>query len=337
MVVINSLHERATERLSLMITKLAIENFKSVKSLTLECRRVNVFIGAPNTGKSNVLEALALLSWCGLRNTSLKDFVRLQHTQNLFYDDMLDEPIGIRAEGTAGVAITVRFEGEHYLLREDESTQEFALLGHGGDNMALGAPPPGAQAIKFYAFKELGQFPGAAAASLAPPHGDNLFSLVYGTRRYRELMQDFFRPHGLTVVLKPQEKRFEVQKQADGVAVNYAYALTAESLRRAIFHAAAMASNKDATLVFDVPESHAFPHCSRQLGERIAQDESNQYFIATHSPYLLRAIIEKGKREEVNVAVTSFREGKTQVRCLAQKDFGRLVEADPFSETAKIL
>jgi hypothetical protein len=82
----------------------------------------------------------------------------LQHTQNLFYDDMLDEPIAIRAEGTAGVAITVRFESEHFLLKEDGNTQEFALLGHAGDNMALGAPPPGAQAIKFYAFKEMGQF-----------------------------------------------------------------------------------------------------------------------------------------------------------------------------------
>ncbi|MGD0093417.1 MAG: AAA family ATPase, partial [Planctomycetota bacterium] len=299
-----------------MITTLAIENFKSVKSLTLDCRRVNVFIGEPNTGKSNLLEALGLLSWCGLRNAALKDFVRLQHTQNLFYDDLLDEPIGIRAAGAAGVALTVRFEGEHFLLREDGNTEEFALLRHTGENMALGAPPPGTQALKFYAFKELSQFPGVAAANLAPPHGDNLFSLAYGTRRFRDLMQDFFKPYGLAVVLKPQEKRFEVQKQADGVAVNYPYALTAETLRRAIFYAAATASNKDAILVFDVPEAHMSPQCTKQLGARIALDGNNQYFIATHSPCLLKAIMEKGKRDELNVALASCRDYRTQVRCL---------------------
>ena len=41
-----------------MIKKLEIENFKSIKHLSLDCKRVNVFIGEPNAGKSNILEAL---------------------------------------------------------------------------------------------------------------------------------------------------------------------------------------------------------------------------------------------------------------------------------------
>ena len=49
----------------LMITTLNIERFKSIRTLELSCRRVNVFIGEPNTGKSNILEALGLLSWLG--------------------------------------------------------------------------------------------------------------------------------------------------------------------------------------------------------------------------------------------------------------------------------
>ena len=43
--------------------KLTVENFKSIRRLELECRRVNIFIGEPNTGKSNILEALGLLSF----------------------------------------------------------------------------------------------------------------------------------------------------------------------------------------------------------------------------------------------------------------------------------
>jgi len=44
-----------------MIQKLQIRNFKSMKALDLKCSRINVFIGEPNTGKSNILETIGLL------------------------------------------------------------------------------------------------------------------------------------------------------------------------------------------------------------------------------------------------------------------------------------
>ncbi len=46
-----------------MINKLEIKNFKSIKHLELDCKRVNIFIGKPNVGKSNILEALGIFSW----------------------------------------------------------------------------------------------------------------------------------------------------------------------------------------------------------------------------------------------------------------------------------
>ncbi len=45
-----------------MISNLTIRNFKSIKELSLSCRKLNIFIGEPNTGKSNILEALSLRS-----------------------------------------------------------------------------------------------------------------------------------------------------------------------------------------------------------------------------------------------------------------------------------
>jgi predicted ATPase len=45
-----------------MLTKFKVENFKSIHSLELELGRVNVFIGENGSGKSNVLEAVALAS-----------------------------------------------------------------------------------------------------------------------------------------------------------------------------------------------------------------------------------------------------------------------------------
>jgi predicted ATPase len=45
-----------------MIKEIKIENFKSIQSLNLELGRLNVFIGANGSGKSNILEAIAFAS-----------------------------------------------------------------------------------------------------------------------------------------------------------------------------------------------------------------------------------------------------------------------------------
>jgi AAA15 family ATPase/GTPase len=38
-----------------MIKDLEIKNFKSIKHLNLNCRKINLCIGEPNTGKSTFL------------------------------------------------------------------------------------------------------------------------------------------------------------------------------------------------------------------------------------------------------------------------------------------
>ena len=45
-----------------MIGRIAIENYKSIENLTLDLGRVTVLIGANGSGKSNILEAIALCS-----------------------------------------------------------------------------------------------------------------------------------------------------------------------------------------------------------------------------------------------------------------------------------
>ncbi|MHA1578900.1 MAG: AAA family ATPase [Candidatus Freyarchaeota archaeon] len=84
-----------------MIKSLEIRNFKSVKRLELNCGRINIFIGEPNTGKSNILETLGLLSFGAYgiyASHSIRNFVRMELMGNLFYDENLDEKIEIRAD-----------------------------------------------------------------------------------------------------------------------------------------------------------------------------------------------------------------------------------------------
>jgi predicted ATP-dependent endonuclease of OLD family len=45
------------------IKNIEIKRFKSIQHLKIDgCKRINVFIGYPNTGKSNIFEALSLLA-----------------------------------------------------------------------------------------------------------------------------------------------------------------------------------------------------------------------------------------------------------------------------------
>ena len=45
-----------------MIDKIEIHEFKSIRSLSLELGKINVFLGANGAGKSNILEALGVIS-----------------------------------------------------------------------------------------------------------------------------------------------------------------------------------------------------------------------------------------------------------------------------------
>jgi len=315
-----------------MITKLSVSNFKSVRQLDIECKKVNLFIGEPNTGKSNILEALALMSWCANPGQNMDDYVRFQATQNLFYDQVLDHEIHMSlslSTGKPDAGLSVRFVKDHFELRSQPTSGVLATIDYQGQFRG-GTAHPQTGDIKFFRFKNLPNYTDATPGGLKPPDGANLFSVVFGSESLRETMKEFFRKYGLRLVLKPQERLFELQKQTDDLVFSFPYALSSDTLRRIIFYTVAIASNKDSILVFEEPESNAFPYYTKYLGERIALDQSNQFFIATHNPYLLSAVIEKARKEDVQVFITYFKDFQTRVKPLTTNQLSELMEADPF-------
>jgi AAA15 family ATPase/GTPase len=311
-----------------MIKKLSISNFKSVRQLDIECKKVNLFIGEPNTGKSNILEALALMSWCGHPDQNLGDYVRFQTTQNLFYDQLLDREIHLSSSGKPEASLYVRFANDCFGLFTEPKSSRFAYIDYQGN--FNGSNHSKTRYIKFFRFKNLAKYDDKEPGALKPPSGTNLFSVVFGSENLRETVKEFFLKYGLRLVLKPQERIFELQKQTDDLVFSYPYTLTSDTLRRIIFYTVAIASNKDSVLVFEEPESNAFPYYTKYLGERIAMDQTNQFFIATHNPYLLSAIIEKARKEDVQVFITYFKDFQTWVKPLMPDQVAELMEADPF-------
>ncbi len=325
-----------------MITKLSVSNFKSIRQLDLECRKVNLFIGEPNTGKSNILEALGLMSWCGQpADESLSDYVRFQTMPNLFYDQLLDQEIHVAVKGDERFYPKDLFPGLYPDLRVAVKSEpsEFVFYEKGTPLRSLdyeGHPVESPHAAftgmtaKFFRFKALQKYEANEPGSLKPPVGANLFSVVLSSKVLRKTMVEFFQKYGLRLVMKPHERVFELQKQTDDLVFSFPYFLTSDTLQRIIFYTIAIASNKDSVLVFEEPESNAFPYYTKYLGERIALDQTNQFFIATHNPYLLSAVIEKGRKEDVQVCITYFKDYQTQVKPLTQEQVVELMEADPF-------
>jgi len=312
-----------------MITKLSVSNFKSVRHLDIDCKKVNLFIGEPNTGKSNILEALGLLSWSARTvRTRLGDYVRFQLAQNLFYDGLLHEEIAIVLSGQPDVGLYVGFGNDRFEFRSQPGGVPFWTIdpqgASGGGENSLAAN------VKFFRFRNLVAYDDTQPGSLNPPSGTNLFSVVFSSNTLREVMEEFFRKYGLRLLLRQNERIFELVKQADGPLITYPYALTSDTLQRIIFYTVAIASNKDSVLVFEEPESNAFPYYTKYLGERIALDETNQFFIATHNPYLLSAVVEKARREDVQVFITYFQDYETRVKPLTSEQLSELMEADPF-------
>ena len=315
-----------------MITKLSVSNFKSVRQLDIDCKKVNLFIGEPNTGKSNILEALAMISWWANPNRDLGDYVRFQAMQNLFYDQLLDHEIHVSlslSSGKSEAGLFIRFAKDQFEIRTQPTSEDIATVDYQG-HFTGGTVIQQAGDVKFFRFKNMTQYDDAEPGSLKPPSGTNLFSVVFGSESLRETVKEFFRKYGLKLVLKPQERLFELLKQKDDLVFTFPYTLTSDTLRRIIFYTVAIASNKDSVLVFEEPESNAFPYYTKYLGERIALDQTNQFFIATHNPYLLSAIIEKTRKEDVQVFITYFKDFQTHVKPLTSDQVAELMEADPF-------
>jgi hypothetical protein len=83
-------------------------------------------------------------------------------------------------------------------------------------------------------------------------------------------------------------------------------------------------------LVFEEPEAHAFPYYIKWLGERIALYSDNQFFIVTHNPYLISALMEKTSIKDLNVIITYTKDSQTRIVVLREDQISELMCFDPF-------
>jgi AAA15 family ATPase/GTPase len=331
------------------ITELEIQNFKSIKQLQADCKRINLFIGKPNVGKSNILEAISLLGAPYEREEKryLSSFIRYEDFRNLFYDQDLENIIDVKTNlGSASleyysnddayalqIADVLEFNNNTLKQNIQDDRDKFVntmkpfsyifepnffIINSKGEVKFHGTNEK--NPVKKYDFHKLERHENRFTRFLLPPYGINLFTILQKNKSLYKELTPLIKEYGLDLVLKIQEHKFEIQKNLDGIVYSYPYSTIADTLQRVIFYLTAIESNTDSVLLFEEPEAHAFPPYTRMLADRIAHSIQNQFFITTHSPYLLHTIIENTPIEELNVFITYFEDYQTKVKALSSEE-----------------
>lgn len=159
------------------------------------------------------------------------------------------------------------------------------------------------------------------------PRGENLLYIARHHRQAHEFLKEVVAGLGWKLRFDPRHKTFFLSEDRGEELVDYPLDLLSDSLKRLFFYGAVILTSQNATLVMDEPDVFAFPPYPRTLGEMIAGDTSNQYFLTTHNPYFLAAVAEKTPTEELALFVC-FRddEGATGARRLGPEQISRVIE-----------
>ncbi len=338
--------ENTTPNTNNFLNRVEIKNFKSIKDLRLDCKRVNVFIGKPNVGKSNILEGLGLLGGGYSSEKFLDGFVRYKELKHLFSDNDISQSVEVITDQQRIYiryipSISIPIDGqvstwpiEYLVVGENEASMMVDEQGY-PSKVSKSANPEGVKRfdeqfrkIKKYDFANLTEFKNSFSNFLLPPNGPNLYEVV---RRNKDLWAEFARlfiEQKLELVVYDEKQEFILQKKIDYYIWQYPYFSIADTFRRFMFYVTAIESNKNSVIVFEEPEVHSFPPYVKALAHRIVYSETNQFFVSTHSPYLLQTLIRELDETELAVFITYYKDYQTCVRKLTPAE---LQEAEDLS------
>ncbi|MDP7983062.1 MAG: hypothetical protein RAK18_07780, partial [Conexivisphaerales archaeon] len=186
-----------------MIRELRVENFKSLRDVSLSCRRINVIIGEPATGKSNLLEVIGVLSWPGRGYP--RDFVRMDDMSDLFYAHDLRNAVSISA-GDLEIRISASGGGYAFESRKagnpPPSGLRYALNADG--TLAPGSIIASQEVLSEHEVFKFYRFPASGISGnvrderyLLPPDGRNLSTIVHTNGGLREAARSIAMRYGL--------------------------------------------------------------------------------------------------------------------------------------------
>ena len=336
--------ENETPDTSNHLNWVEIKNFKSIKDLRLDCKRVNVFIGKPNVGKSNILEGLGLLGAGYIQDRFMDGAVRYKEMKHLFFDNDRDNLIRITSDKGEFFLQVMRNNNSDfvsYLIDEhiqynNEQDLKIQLSNVGGKLTGMNIKSNGLITeymngyrpgfCKKYDFNNIDTFSDSFNNFLSPPNGSNLFSIIDKSHDLKNEFGQIFQQQGLDFVLSREDQTLELQRKDGFYVIKYPFFSIADTFRRFMFYITAIESNTNSVIIFEEPEVHSFPPYTQELGQRVILSDENQFFISTHSPYLLHTLIENLEINQLNVFVTYYENYETKVRSLTAEELRKILD-----------
>jgi len=276
------------------IKSVSIKNFKSAKSLTLsDCRRINVLIGRPNVGKSNLLEALALFDVPYMVNTSnksIKNLVRIENTADLFHNGISTSPVEVSADENSLVVNRSANNGLTIDISYGSDLSKYSFTP--SLNLSTKKEPSVLPEILTYFFPRHFAAESSNAGFLLPPSGVNLMETVASLPELKSNLAELFHGYGLKMMFDSGSQQIKAMRENGLDMFLVPFSSFADSLQRLIFYKSAIDSNHNKVICFEEPEAHTFPpYISNVVNDIIASDD-NQFFITTHSPYVMDSLLE---------------------------------------------
>lgn len=343
------------------IETIEIKNFKSIRHQKIEgCKRINVFIGYPNVGKSNILEALSLFS-VDKSEADFNSFVRAEGIPTLFFNGDVGRNIEIRINNEnriLGILESDRVGFHWQLCGQDASFDKigpgiqqkiYGMLNFkvGSDNKiqywdSIYERLPRSEdfykelgegylaGIKKYSFNSRIAYSSNRYDFLSVPNGENIFDIIYAHPKIREDVAELFENYGLKLLFNSADKKFSILKDLSrGVIFSIPYTLVADTLRHLIFYKVAINGNVDSILLLEEPEAHMFPpYISKFTSDIMYEENRNQYFITTHSPFVLNDFMEHLEKDEFSIFAVGYKKetGETIVRKFADTEIDEIYQ-----------
>lgn len=333
-----------------MSWRLKVSKFKSIREAEIYLRKVNVLIGPPEAGKSNLLESISLFTLIGQLDTYLssklvttteyegkiilsnlleivKKMLRVERLIDPFFLYSVDEPVHVRLDkGYDSFEAIISYESDRLVFSYGTSGGESVELSIKGrdtlstveiDREELKLARDLSEKlsnIKFYRFiipsKEV-----SWGKDLIPPDGPNLLHLLKVREGLREVVGSLLSDVELSLVRERPDMRVKFQRFiGKGEVIDIPLYMLSDTIKRQIFCLAAVETNKSSIIAMEEPEVHTFPFYVNFLAERIALDPSNTYLITTHSPYMLETLLNKVPDRDLAILFVASHRGTSKFK-----------------------
>ena len=309
------------------INNIEISNFKSIKHLKInDCNRINVFIGMPNAGKSNILEALGLF---GALDENIDPLLRYNKNDELFFEGDVLAAISIKINNISLEIIDSKIKKINFLFSKNEHIPTkmgfnkellYGFRNLNENDLKIISEKKFLE-LKYLNFNkqfELKESFNQKEAKHISGH-DNLGYLIAREPKLREEIKNIFDNNNLKFLIEKNTEEIKIFKEyQDGTVFILPYNMIADTLQRLIFYKAAIMSNQNSVLLFEEPEAHCFEPYILEFTNSVKNDENdNQFFIVTHSDFIIQEFLrDEESKKDTNIYLVNNVNGETKLKLL---------------------